>query len=131
MTQSMELAAKRRKERLEEDRLAANEAEERRRATPRAQQEALQARLAFAEQQMAQRTELGRRRAALSHAKHVQRWLQTQYPVELAESMIGWYTGLRHLDRENYTKEVDEMLKSGFSAGSHPTSPTCGFRTTP
>ena len=105
MTQPMELAAKSRKEKPEEDRLAASQAEERKRATARAQQEAIQARIAFAEQQQRVRIDLERQRAALSHAEHVQRWLQTQYPAAFAERVIGWYSSsIRKIDRERYTR---------------------------
>ena len=88
MTQSMEQAAKRRKEKQEEDRLAANEAEERKRATARAQQEVAEAARALLEQQMANRLDLDKCRVAAARAKNVRRWLQTEYTANLAAAMI-------------------------------------------
>ena len=112
---SLEQAAKRREERRAEDRRAANEDEERKRATAHAQQEAHEAKRACLAQQLANRADLDRRRLAAARAKAVQRWLQTEYAANLARDMIAWYDEyLRPIDRENYKKEVDEMLKSGF-----------------
>jgi len=91
-------------------RLAANEEEERKRATARAQTEASEARLACLRQVLENNREAAKRRAAAARAKSIARWLQTEYPIDRAETMIAWYTGIRQVDRERYTKEVREML---------------------
>ena len=109
-----EQQAKRRKEVKEENRLAANEEEERKRATARAQTEASEARLACLRQVLENNREAAKRRAAAARAKSIARWLQTEYPIDRAEKMIAWYTGIRQVDRERYTKEVREMLVTGF-----------------
>jgi len=112
--QAMEEAAKRRKEVQEQDRLAANAEEERKCLTAEAQKAAAEARLACLRQVVENRRDAARRRAEAARAKGVARWLQTEYPTSLARSMIGWYRGLSHVQRERYTREVKEMLRSGF-----------------
>ena len=110
-----EQVAKRREERRAEDRRAANEIEDRKRATAQAEQEAHEAKRACLAQVLANRADADRRRLAAARAKAVQRWLQTQFAAKLATDLIAWYQGrLRPIDRERYKKEVADMLGSGF-----------------
>ena len=110
--QSLEQAAKRRLERQEESRRAANEDEERKRATARAQLELQEAKRACLEQALRNREDAERRRVAAARAKAIQRWLQTEYPAQLAARMIAFYRGMRGDVRENYKKMVDDMISA-------------------
>jgi len=117
--QSEDEQAKRRKEAIEERRLAANEAEEKKRATALAQAAAQEARLACLKQANENRRYEHKQRARSQRARCISRWLETEFATILADRLVRWYRGIRHIDRERYTREVTQMLGSG-SFRRHP-----------
>ena len=102
--EAMEAAAKRRKELQEQARLAANEAEEKKKDAADAIRGAHEARLASLQQAAANARELERLRKEAAVAKQQARWLQTEYPTQLAYSMIDWYGGLDRQSKKDKRK---------------------------
>ena len=110
--EAMEKAAKRRKELQEQARLAANEEEDKKKCTADAIKAAHEAKLAALQQAAANARELERLRKEALVAKKVARWLQTEYPTQLAYRMIDWHGGLDPKVKQDYKQGVLEMYRS-------------------
>ena len=104
---------KRRREALERERLAANEAEAMRQATARAQEAAAKARLDAMREIIVNRRDAEARRMQHAQEKAYSRWLQTEYPAKLAMRLIRKWRALSATDKANFETMIREARRSG------------------
>ena len=108
-----EAEAKRRREALEEERLAAKNLEETKVIRAKAEEAAAAARLAALSQIIANRRDTQRRKHEELVERAFQRWLQTQYPAMLARRCTATLRDLSVGVRAGFEREILRQLKAG------------------
>ena len=103
--------AKRRREAVEEDRLAAKDLEETKLIRAKAEQAAAEARLACLRQIIVNRRDAEARKQTDVLQRAQERWLQTQYPALLARRCIDTLRGLSRNARGGFEREVGRQLE--------------------
>jgi hypothetical protein len=106
--------AKRQRDALEEERLAAKDLEATKVIRANAEQAAAEARLVALRQIILNRRDAEARKHAEVLARAQQRWLQTQYPVLLARRIIDTSRTLSKRAREAWEGDVRRLLKEGI-----------------
>ena len=96
---------------LEEERLAANDLEERKLIRARAEQAASEARLASLRQTIVNRRDAQARKRAEVVERIFQRWLQTQYPALLARRCIIILRGMSPAAKDGFDRQMRKLLK--------------------
>jgi hypothetical protein len=108
-----EAEAKRRREVLKEERLAAKDLEETKVITAKASQAAAEARLASLRQIVLNRRDAQARKHEEGMERAFQRWLQTQYPAMLGRRCLLTRRGLSKESRQGFEREISKLLKAG------------------
>ena len=103
--------AKRRREALEEQRLAAKDAAETQLLQARAQQAAAEARFASMRQIIINRRDAERRKHEELVERTFQRWLQTEYPARLARNLRTSMRKYSAKDRAALEREITTLLR--------------------
>jgi len=111
-----EAEAKRRRDSLAEEKLAAKDLEETMVIRAKAQQAAAEARLASLRQIVLNRRDAQARKHAEVVERAFQRWLQTQYPAMLGQRCILNLRGLSADAKEGFRREVSILVKAGTFA---------------
>ena len=103
--------AKRRREAVEEERLAAKDLEETKLIRAKAEQAAAEARLASLRQIIVNRRDAEARKQTEVLQRAQERWLQTQYPALLARRCVGTRRGLSTKARAGFDREICRQLE--------------------
>ena len=105
--------AKRRRETVEVERLAAKNLEETKLLRAKAEQAAAEARLATLRQIIVNRRDADARKRTEAIQRAQDRWLQTQFPALLARRCIETVRGLSKVARAGFDHEVCRQLQAG------------------
>ena len=102
--------AKGRRDALEEERLAAKDLEETKVIRAKAEQATAEARLAALRQIILNRRDAEARKHAQVTERAFQRWLQTQFPAQLARRCISILRGMSAGAKKGFEREVSSLL---------------------
>ena len=102
--------AKRRRAALEDERLAAKDLEETKVIRAKAEQATAEARLAALRQIILNRRDAEARKHAQVTERAFQRWLQTQFPAQLARRCISILRGMSAGAKKGFEREVSSLL---------------------
>ena len=107
-------AEERRKENAEIARRHARELEDRKVEAARLQLEAEQTRVETLRWKIIERRDLQRHREEEERAKVTARWLQVDFPTQLARRCIDWHQAPRRSRRERYKQVVANLVKDSL-----------------